>query len=278
MIDPVAETARWAAAMRAEESARPDRLFDDPLAALLAGEDGHAMLAQLGTTPTITIRTRFFDDLATKLAPEQFVLLAAGMDTRAYRLGLPPSTVLYELDRPALLHLKDDLLSGARAEPSCIRRAVGTDLAGDWAGDLTAAGFDPARPTLWSAEGLTPYLEVTQVAQLIARITALSAPGSHLFIDFIGRSLLDSPMKRGFLDQLTERGMPWRYGTDRPEDLLEPDWHTEVSLLSAVGTTLGRWSGPDAPRDTPGVQQIFLVHAAHRGNHLTHRTADAPTR
>jgi hypothetical protein len=69
-------------------------------------------------------------------------------------------------------------------------------------------------------------------------------------------------MMRGFLDRLAERGMPWRYGTDRPEDLLEPDWHAEVSLFSTVGTALGRWPGPDAPRDTPGVPQIFLVHAA----------------
>jgi methyltransferase (TIGR00027 family) len=261
MIDPVAGTARWAAAMRAEESARPDRLFDDPLAELLAGEDGRSWLEQDGSTPAITIRTRFFDDRIEKVAPAQFVLIAAGMDTRAYRLGLPATTVVYELDRPELLHLKEALLDEAGVTPSCVRHPVGTDLAGDWTRTLTDAGFDPRRPALWSVEGLTQYLDNADVVGLISRITRLSAPGSELLIDFIGRSLLDNPTRRWWLDQLVARATPWCFGTDRPEDLLEPEWSPSVSLLSNVGKALDRWPGPDLPRDTPGNPQVFLVHA-----------------
>ncbi|WP_181019971.1 SAM-dependent methyltransferase [Nonomuraea typhae] len=266
MIDPVAGTARWTAAMRAEESARPDRLFDDPFATLLAGEDGRARLSQDGSTPAITIRTRFFDDVIAKSTPPQFVLIAAGMDTRAYRLGLPPATTVYELDRPELLRLKDGLLHDAGAVPTCARRSVGTDLTGDWDVTLAEAGFDPNRPTLWSAEGLTQYLDAADVTGLIERITELSAPGSELLIDFIGQSLLDSdePERRAWLDRLIERGTPWHFGTDRPEDLLEPEWAATVTTLSSVGKALGRWPGPDVPRETPGSPHVFLIHAHRR--------------
>lgn len=263
MIDPVAGTARWTAAMRAEESARPDRLFNDPLARVLAGEHGHRLLEQDGTTPAITIRTRFFDDRIAKISPTQFVLVAAGMDTRAHRLGLPETTVVYELDRPELLQLKDSLLDDAGATPTCIRRPVGTDLAGDWSTALIDAGFDPHSPTLWSVEGLTQYLDAADVTSLINRITEVSAPASDLLIDFNGRSLLDTddPARRDWMNRLVERGTPWRFGTDQPEELLEPDWLPAVSTLSSVGKALGRWPGPDIPRETPGSAHVFLAHA-----------------
>jgi len=260
MIDPVAGTAQWTAAMRAEESARPDRLFDDPLAAVLAGDAGRRLLAQDGSAPAIAIRTRFFDEFVVNRAPAQFVLVAAGMDTRAYRLGLPSNTVVYELDRPELLRLKGDLLDSVGAAPSCDRRPVGTDLVGDWTSALLDAGFNPRLPTLWSVEGLTYYLDLAGVSRLIERITELSAPGSDLLVDFLSRSLLDSPTRREWLARLAERGSPWCFGADRPEDLLEPAWLTSVSTLSSVGRSLGRWPDSDIPRETSGAPQVFLVH------------------
>src|SRR2546429_7760348 len=111
-MDPVSMTACWMAAVRARETARPDRLFDDPLAHVLAGPEGVDLMTRmevdLPENPTIPIRTRFFDDALVRLLAGrdigQVIVLAAGMDARAYRLGLP---IGFEGDHPALLESKD---------------------------------------------------------------------------------------------------------------------------------------------------------------------------
>ena len=116
----IIETARWAAAQRAKESERPDRLFFDPLAEMLAGTDGLAALRlseqynprHADTANYISIRIRFFDDIAQKGTAQgvrQVVLPAAGMDARAYRLPWPDGITTYELDHPELLDIKEKL-------------------------------------------------------------------------------------------------------------------------------------------------------------------------
>jgi methyltransferase (TIGR00027 family) len=227
------------------------------------------------------VRTRFFDDAITGItagpdSPGQVVLLAAGMDTRAYRLELPTTTTVFELDRPELLRLKDTLLASTPA-PRCTRRPVGIDLAGGWAAALTAAGFDQMRSTIWLAEGLTPYLAVEAVHRLLDQITTLSATGSHLLIDTVGQSTLDSAPMRPWLDDLARRGMPWRYGTDQPEDLFHPrGWNADITLISTAGTRLGRWPYPDIPRGVPGVPYGYLILAQAMGQRVTPEiTSDA---
>jgi methyltransferase (TIGR00027 family) len=273
LLDPVARTARWTAAERARESARPDRLFEDPLAEVLAGEKGRALATTMagygaGENPWFAVRTRFYDDALTdsvraRGAVAQVVVVAAGLDTRAYRLELPDELAWYELDRPDLLALKDQRLTEAGAAPRCARYPVGVDLAGDWISPLTAAGFNPARPAVWLVEGLIFYLDPPTVHRLLDQITKLSAPGSELLIDTIGQSLLDSPQMQPFCDRLAREGTPWQFGTDRPEDdLLEPrGWRAMVWLYSEIGSRLGRWPFPTFPRDTPEVPQSFLIHA-----------------
>jgi methyltransferase (TIGR00027 family) len=272
-LDHVARTARWTAAERARESARPDRLFEDPLAEVLAGDQGRALATTMageegGENPWFAIRTRFYDDTITdsvnvRHAVAQVVSVAAGMDTRAFRLELPRELAWYELDRPGLLTLKDQVLTEAGAAARCARHPVGVDLADEWAGPLTAAGFDPTRPAVWLVEGLIFYLEPATVHRLLDDITRLAAPGSELLIDTIGQSLLDSPHTQAFRDRLAREGTPWQFGTDRPEDeLLEPrGWRSSVWLYSEIGSRLGRWPHPIVPRDTPGVPQSFLIHA-----------------
>lgn len=272
-LDPVARTARWTAAERALESARPDRLFEDPLAEVLAGEKGRALATSMAgdeasDNPWFAVRTRFYDDALIGSvrgcgAVAQVVLVAAGLDTRAYRLELPGELAWYELDRPELLALKDQILTEAGAAPRCGRYPVGVDLADEWTGPLMAAGFDPARPAVWLVEGLIFYLDRVTVHGLLDKITELSAPGSELLIDTIGQSLLDSPQMQSFRDRLAEVGTPWQFGTDRPEDdLLEPrGWRATLWLYSEIGTQLGRWPFPTFPRDTPEVPQSFLIHA-----------------
>jgi methyltransferase (TIGR00027 family) len=272
-LDPVARTARWTAAERARESARPDRLFNDPLAEVLAGETGFAPATSMagdeaGDSPFIAVRTRFYDDAVieavnARRAVTQVVAVAAGLDTRAYRLELPDELAWYELDRPELLALKDQLLTQAAAAPRCARHPVGVDLADEWTSDLIAAGFDPEQPALWLVEGMIFYLDLAIAHGLLDKITALSAPGSELLIDTIGKSLLESPQMQPLCDRFAQQGAPWRFGTDRPEeDLLQPHgWRATAWLFSEIGSRLGRWPSPPLPRDTPGIPQSFLVHA-----------------
>ncbi|MEV5506438.1 SAM-dependent methyltransferase [Streptomyces orinoci] len=258
-LDPVADTALLTAALRGRESTRPDRLFDDPLAAVLAGDAGRELIEEFGDVPAIAVRTRYFDDLLTAVTtaeggPRQLALLAAGMDTRAYRLPFPDGSTVFEADRPELLALKEKRLADAPA-PRCRRVAVPVDLAADWPTALTAAGFRPGEPTCWLVEGLTQYLHEADVLRLFDRVTALSAPGSHLLTDFVSGELLRDPASRPMLDAMAERGAAWHYGTDDPEPLFSArGWRLERDDFAEVGRGLGRW--PDEP-----VPSGHLVHA-----------------
>jgi methyltransferase (TIGR00027 family) len=258
-LDQVALTGRLTAALRARESARPDRLFTDPYAAVLAGEAGDRLLAEFGDNSTISVRTKWLDDRLARLRPAQLVIVAAGMDSRAWRLDVLAQAEVYELDRPEVLRLKEDLIG---APPLGVRAAVGVDLAGDWIPALLAAGFDAARPAVWTVEGLTQYLTAADVDRLLDGISRLSVAGSHLLIDLVGQSLLDSAAMRPMLDRFAAIDMTWQFGTDEPEQLLgSRGWSCEVSLFGSVGNDYGRWPYPEVPRGTPGVGQGYLVHA-----------------
>jgi methyltransferase (TIGR00027 family) len=258
-LDQVALTGRLTAALRARESARPDRLFTDAYASALAGPAGERLLAEFGDNSTISVRTKWLDDQLTRLGPSQLVIVAAGMDSRAWRLEVLSGAEVYELDRPEVLRLKESLIA---APPVGVRTPVGVDLAGDWVPALLAAGFDAARPTVWTVEGLTQYLTAADVFRLLDGITELSAPGSHLLIDLVGQSLLDSAVMKPMLDRFAAMDMTWQFGTDEPESLLGTrGWSCEVSLFASVGNDYGRWPYPSVPRDTPGVGQGYLVHA-----------------
>ena len=109
----------------------------------------------------IAVRTRYFDDFfaeATAAGIRQAVILASGLDTRAYRLDWPDGTVVYEIDQPQVIEFKTRTLADLGAAPSADRRTVGIDLRDDWPAALRAAGFDPTQPTAWIAEGLLVYL------------------------------------------------------------------------------------------------------------------------
>ena len=258
-LDQVALTGRLTAALRARESARPDRLFTDPYAAALAGDAGDQLLAEFGDNSTISVRTKWFDDKLNRLEPSQLVIIAAGMDSRSWRLDVLSGAEVYELDRPEVLRLKESLIASG---PVGVRNAVGVDLAGDWIPALLAAGFDAARPTVWTVEGLTQYLTAADVDRLLDGISELSLAGSHLLIDLVGQSLLDSAAMKPMLDRFAAMDMTWQFGTDEPEQLLGArGWSCEVSLFGSVGNDYGRWPYPEVPRGTPGVGQGYLVHA-----------------
>jgi len=279
--DPISLTARMTAAARARESRRPDRLFDDPWAAALAGPEGVALMNELEAVaappgrqaardnPYIAIRTRYFDDflLATvrDAATRQVVLLAAGLDSRAFRLNWPEGTRCFELDRPDVLHAKDELLEAAGAVPRCARHVIGADLTGDWSKALLAGGFDGGEPSVWLVEGLTPYLEEGAVRALLARCGDLAARGSRLGLDLAGRGIFDSPWTVSYRQALERIGAPWRFGTDEPEALLaSAGWDAVVVRPGEPAASFGRWPYPVPPRGVPGIPSFFIATATRR--------------
>lgn len=200
----VGATALGVAASRAVETAGSDPLIRDEFAGMLVSSAGPAW-AQL-TDPGLAwldgdphgqrvhrlgvdyqaVRTHFFDAYfadAVGAGIRQVVILAAGLDARAYRLDWPTDTAVYEIDQPKVLEYKSAVLQSHNAEPAARRYPVPVDLRDDWQAALEAAGFDTGRPTAWLAEGLLPYLPSDAQDRLFEMLTALSAPGSQVAIE-----------------------------------------------------------------------------------------------
>jgi methyltransferase (TIGR00027 family) len=224
----VGATATMVAASRAVASRGPDALLDDPLAdplvravgldpfiRIIDGEidfEDDPLFNRKARTEQITVRTRFFDDFftgATRDGVRQAVILASGLDTRAYRLWWPAGTVVYEIDQPQVIAFKTNTLADLGAAPTADRRAIGIDLRDDWPAALREGGFDVTQPTAWSAEGLLPYLPPEAQDRLFDNITALSAPGSRLATEHV-------PDPNAFSDERVQRiSERWRrFGFD----------------------------------------------------------------
>lgn len=192
LASSVGATATSVAASRAFASRGPDPLIDDPYADLLVEAVGvpHFVTVARGETDIpeemrehIAVRTRFFDDVLTDAADagvRQVVILASGLDTRAYRLPWPAGTCVFELDQPSVIEFKTWVLADAGVTPTAARVAVGVDLRDDWPKALRDNGFDADVPTAWIAEGLLIYLPPEAQDRLLDHISALSAPGSVL--------------------------------------------------------------------------------------------------
>ncbi len=199
LASSVGATATAVAASRAVASQGPDALLDDPFAEPLVravglhefvkvvnGEsfnEGDPVMTRRAMSEQIALRTKFFDDFFTAAADagiRQAVILAAGLDTRAYRLSWPANTDVYEVDQPEVIAFKTATLDELGAAPKAQRKTVAIDLRDDWPSALLTAGFDSAQPTAWIAEGLLPYLPPDAQDRLFDHVTGLSAPGSRL--------------------------------------------------------------------------------------------------
>ena len=257
--------------MRAREQTRADRLFEEPLAALLAGPEGPQIMrgfegqVQRGVEdPALAVRTRFLDDRMCRAAQvdgvQQFVLVAAGMDTRAFRMAWPAGTAFYELDRPGLLELKQSILAGAGAVSSCARRVVGVDLTRDWMSPLLANGFRADEPTVWLVEGLLYFFTAQQRDILLSEITDLSAAGSVLLADYVSQTSLDSAGMRAWLVKMADSGHAWQSGCDDPEGLLGClGWSARVTEYGAPEADFGRWDAAVVEPGVPGTRGRYLV-------------------
>ena len=208
LASSVGATATMVAAARAVASRAERPLISDPFAEPLVRAVGVDLLTRLATgevnandlndvhdgatgsagamsrmADNMAVRTKFFDEFfldATNAGIKQAVILASGLDARAYRLQWPAGTVVYEVDQPQVIEFKSRTLADLGAAPTAERRVVAIDLREDWPAALRAAGFDPAQPTAWSAEGLLGYLPPDAQDRLLDTITELSAPGSRL--------------------------------------------------------------------------------------------------
>jgi methyltransferase (TIGR00027 family) len=217
----VGSTAVMVAAARAAETAKPDPLISDPYAGLLVAGVGPgiwelilddtigAKLAEHDPDAAATfsymqtyqgVRTHFFDAFfadavgaagpatsSTAAGIRQVVILASGLDSRAYRLDWPAGTVVFEIDQPKVLEYKAATLAAHAVQASVQRHEVAVDLRYDWPSALHDAGFDPALPTAWLAEGLLMYLPAAAQDRLFEHVTQLSAAGSRIAVEAVGR-------------------------------------------------------------------------------------------
>lgn len=207
LASSVGATATMVAAGRAMATRDPLGLINDPFAEPLVRAVGVEFFTKMmdgeldidaieNASPVriqamidgMTVRTKYFDDYfidAVGAGVRQVVILASGLDARAYRLPWPDGTVVYEIDQPQVIEFKTATLAGIGAEPAADRRTVGIDLRADWPAALKDAGFDTAAPTAWLAEGLLIYLPPEAQDRLFDNITALSAPGSTIATEFV---------------------------------------------------------------------------------------------
>lgn len=207
LASSVGATATMVATARAMASGSAHPLITDPYAEPLVRAVGVDVLARLANgdlTPEqlgaatgselrrlaqgMAVRTLFFDDFflaASRSGIAQVVILASGLDSRAYRLPWPAGTTVYEIDLPDVIEFKTRTLAAVGAVPTAEHRTVAVDLRSDWSTALEDAGFDPTRPTAWSAEGLLGYLPPAAQDQLLDTITASSASGSRLSTDSV---------------------------------------------------------------------------------------------
>jgi methyltransferase (TIGR00027 family) len=258
----VAKTALGVAMVRARESLRDDRLFNDPYAQRFldaapgafpeeptSAEDLAALgpLASLGAVFAFhgVLRTRFFDDYlltATAAGCAQVVLLAAGLDTRALRLPWRGEVRVFELDLPEVFAFKEAVLTECDAVPTCERRIVPVDLRASWTGELVAAGFDPTAPTAWLAEGLLLYLTADEAARLLTAVGELSAPGSQLAFEHSGiadTTLLAQTRGMPTMEQYTSL---WKggLGQDAAGWLSRHHWRPQIHDLAELAASYGR--------------------------------------
>jgi len=237
----VGTTAVLVAAARARETESADPLIRDPFARILVSGAGTGTwenfldesLAERirSADPEVAgvfenmlgyqaVRTHFFDAFfadAVAAGIRQVVILASGLDSRAYRLAWPDGTVVYEIDQPKVLEYKSATLAEHGVEPTCVRREVAVDLRQDWPAALESAGFDRGAPTAWLAEGLLMYLPAEAQDLLFTRITAVSAVGSRVSAEAIGHHDED---RRAQMRQRWEK-MADEIGLERPVDIAD---------------------------------------------------------
>ncbi len=296
----VGATATFTAAMRARASRDDNPLIDDPFAEPLVdavGVDFFTRLARgdLDLTQAdyrgawgiarlrdmIAIRTRFHDVQfmgATNAGIRQAVILASGLDSRAYRLPWPAGVTVFEIDQRQIIQFKSQTLAKLGAAPTADRHTVSIDLRDDWPAALKDAGFDPTQPAVWSAEGLLLYLPPYAQDALLDDITMLSAAGSRLATEDLSNAARAVPMMTARKQEIIER---WRqYGFEIKMDGLwypgdrnsvvdylgNREWETSVTSVPELFAAYGLSNPTDDADETAIFASRTYVSATRKGH------------
>lgn len=261
-------TAQWTAAVRARENKREDRLFVDPWAASLVGEAGAKWIDSRtdDSVLPIVLRTCFFDDflqrVSTHFSITQIVLVAAGLDTRAFRLPWSKQIQIFELDQPSVLAYKEQVLQSAGAIPSCSRHTVAADLSHSWIEKLDEAGFRQEKPACWLLEGFLFYLPNDQLIRILDDIAHLAAPGSWMGFDVVNSIMLTSSITHKWIEMQANSGAPWIGVMDDPTGFLaERGWKAAITQAGAEDANYGRWTFPIIPVLIPDMPHNWFVTA-----------------
>jgi methyltransferase (TIGR00027 family) len=252
ITESVGATALSVAAARAADTESDSPLIDDPFARVFLEAAGDGMWTWFATPdlpaelteaePDLLMRrqsminymasrTAFFDGFfidAATAGVQQVVILAAGLDSRAWRLPWPAGTTVYELDQPKVLEFKSSTLRQRGAEPTAKLVDVAVDLRQDWPEALQQAGFDPSAPTAWSVEGLLPFLPAAAQQLLLERVNALSAPGSRIAVEAPGPGFNDPDLRARQRAQMARvRHLAARLGEQREIPDVQDLWYLE---------------------------------------------------
>jgi methyltransferase (TIGR00027 family) len=264
LASSVGATATMVAAARAMATTADNALINDPFAEPLVRAVGVDFFTRLVTgelrpedldsdsetvgmqrmTDNMAVRTKFFDEFfltATQAGIRQAVILASGLDSRAYRLAWPVGTTVYEIDQPDVIEFKTKTLAELGAEPTAKRRTVAMDLRYDWPSALIEEGFDPNQPTAWSAEGLLGYLPPDAQDRLLDTITELSAPGSRVAVESVPN--IDPADHEKAIERMQAASARWRdhgFDLDFAELVYLGDRNEAASYLGDHGWQLSR--------------------------------------
>ena len=285
ITEGVGATALGVAWSRAQEATSECPLFTDPYAQLFvdaAVERGWqlppAYMAERirSISGYAASRTKWFDEFflaAGAHGIEQAVILAAGLDARAWRLPWVSGSVVYEIDQPKVLAFKAQTLSAHDAHTDARYVQVPVDLRQDWPKALREAGFDPTEPVAWMAEGLLPYLPAEGQDLLFERIHQLSVNGSRIAVESFGAGFFDPEYLSAHREQMEQQRKD--AGSDDDENVFDvqdlwfieertnvADWlgdrGWEVSSIEALDlmSRYGR-CGPD-PDETAAPRTVFI--------------------
>jgi len=217
----------------------------------------------------MALRTRYFDDFLEQISSldkiRQFVFLAAGLDTRAFRLKWPAGVCVFEMDQPSVLDYKETVLQSLGATAVCERRIIRKDLTGSWKEALVETGFDPARPSCFLLEGFLFYVSNETAREIIDSVTLLSAPGTRLGFDVMNSEMLTSPYTKAWVEMQAQSGAPWIGTMDDPESFLSSrGWTAALTQAGQPEANHGRWKLPVFPTKTPNFPHNWWVTAVKK--------------
>lgn len=283
LANSVGATATMVAAARAAATKRPQPVIIDEFAEPLVRAAGLDLFTKLATgeldadviekgvgfsrfVDTFAARARFFDDYfaaAGQAGLRQVVIVASGLDSRAYRLRWPAETTVYEIDQPEVIAFKTATLAEIGAAPTAELRTVGIDLREDWPAALQEAGFDPAERTAWLAEGvLIGFLPPEAEVRLLDAIIPLSSEGSRFAADYgavagtspealeQSRRMAEGWRRQGVDLDITALTYPGEH-TDVAAHLQSNGWHTTKSTLAELFSAAALPELGDAEHQAP---------------------------